>query len=269
MDQLKEAFQKVKYDIDSIKLELSFLHNYLKEDREKMIEIVELMSKLNQKISLLNLNINNIKSKVEDYSIPSLFSFPNLIPQSSYNPQDNNSTHTPTHNPSNKTNPTHTPTHNTLFNPLNNQNSPISIGNEGVPTDRQTDQQTDVSTDLLVKNVLKNTLNPINDAANILTSLDALKKEIRLKFKRLTEQEIIVFSTIYQLEDEMGYADYKSISDRLKLTESSIRDYVGRLIIKGIPVDKKKLNNKSIQLNISQNLRKIASLPTILQLRDL
>ncbi|MEK6895766.1 MAG: hypothetical protein AABX48_04575 [Nanoarchaeota archaeon] len=266
MDQLKEAFQKVKQDIDSIKLDLSFLHNYLKEDREKMIEIVELMSKLNQKISLLNLNINNVQNKLDDCTIPSLTPFPNLIPQSSYNPQNNNPTHTPTHNTLNKTYPTHTPTHNTFFKPLNNQNSPISIGNEGVPTDRQTDQQTDISTDFPVKNTPKNT---INDAASILTSLDSLKKEIRFKFKRLTDQEITVFSTIYQLEDEMGYADYKSISDRLKLTESSIRDYVGRLIIKGIPVDKKKLNNKSIQLNISQNLRKIASLPTILQLRDL
>jgi len=38
---------------------------------------------------------------------------------------------------------------------------------------------------------------------------------------------------------------------------------------KGISVEKKKLNNKNIQLIISNNLKKIASLPTILQLRDL
>jgi len=92
---------------------------------------------------------------------------------------------------------------------------------------------------------------------------------LRLKFKRLTDQELLVFSTIYQLDEEIGYSDYKSISTKLKLTESSVRDYVGRLIKKGIPVEKTKINNKNIQLNISQNLKKIASLNTLLHLRDI
>jgi predicted transcriptional regulator len=103
----------------------------------------------------------------------------------------------------------------------------------------------------------------------MLDSLDSLKKEIRLKFKRLTDQEILVFSTIYQLEEEIGEVDYKMVSQKLNLTESSIRDYVGRLIKKGIPVDKNKINNKTIHLSISKNLKKVASLPTILQLIDL
>jgi hypothetical protein len=51
------------------------------------------------------------------------------------------------------------------------------------------------------------------------------------------------------------------------LTESSIRDYIGRLIKKGIPLDKVKINNKTIHISISQNLKKVATLPTILQLR--
>ena len=99
--------------------------------------------------------------------------------------------------------------------------------------------------------------------------LDNIKKEIRLKFKRLTDQEVLVFSTLYQINEETGPTDYKTIAKKLGLTESSIRDYIGRLIKKGIPVDKKRINNKIIQLSISQNLKKIASLPTILQLRDL
>ena len=116
------------------------------------------------------------------------------------------------------------------------------------------------------------TLSPLftpDNAVEILESLDNIKKEIRLKFKRLTEQEILVFSTLYQLEEENGYTDYKTISDRINLSESSIRDYIGRLIKKGIPVDKTKVNNKTIHLSISKNLKKIASLHTILQLREL
>ena len=48
-----------------------------------------------------------------------------------------------------------------------------------------------------------------------------------------------------------------------------LRDYIGRLIKKGIPLEKKKINNKIIHLSVSKNLKKIASLSTILQLRDI
>jgi Mn-dependent DtxR family transcriptional regulator len=80
---------------------------------------------------------------------------------------------------------------------------------------------------------------------------------------------MVVFSALYQAEEEEGYADYRTLAQKLKLTESSIRDYVGRLIKKGIPVEKIKINNKNIQLILSPNLKKIASLSTILQLREL
>ena len=115
----------------------------------------------------------------------------------------------------------------------------------------------------------KSPQNPIDDAAKILDSLDSIKKEIRLKFKRLTSQEMLVFSTLYQIEEEKGSIDYKALSQRLQLTESSVRDYVGRLIKKGIPVEKKRINNKTILLSVSSNLKKITSLSTIIQLRDL
>jgi DNA-binding MarR family transcriptional regulator len=160
---------------------------------------------------------------------------------------------------------THPSTHNSSFKPLNAQNMPISIGNQGV----QTDRQTDTSTDRQTENAPKIQNNSIDNALEMLDSLDNIKKEIRLKFKRLTEQEILVFTSIYQLDEELGHSDYKMLSKRLNLTESSIRDYVGRLIKKGIPVEKNKINNKNIQLNVSSNLKKIATLPTILQLRDL
>ena len=80
---------------------------------------------------------------------------------------------------------------------------------------------------------------------------------------------MLVFSAVYQLDEENGHTDYKTVSKKLNLTESSIRDYVGRLIKKGVSVEKKRINNKTIQLKISENLKKIASLPTIMQLRDL
>ena len=157
----------------------------------------------------------------------------------------------------------------TLFKPLKDQNIGISTGNQGASTDRQTDRQTDQQaqkTPYFRETPDKNT---IDSAAEIIESLDKMKRQIRLKFKQLTDQEMLVFSTIYQFDEEQGHSNYKLLSEKLNLTESSIRDYVGRLIKKGIPIDKIRQNNKGIQLEISQNLKKITTLGTILKLREL
>jgi len=233
MDPVKESFQKVKQDIFSLNQELLFLKKELSETREKITDVCEILIKINEKV----------EKKVS------------------------------TQQSQKTTSSTHPSTHDTSFKPLKPLNMPISTGNQGVSTDRQTDRQTDKNTtysfEIPQKEVLPRTQDSIEDAAKIIDSLDNLKKEIRLKFKRLTEQEVLVFSTIYQLDEEEGHTDYKKIAKRLNLTESSIRDYVGRLIKKGIPVDKKRINNKNISLSISPNLKKIASLSTILKLRDI
>ena len=70
---------------------------------------------------------------------------------------------------------------------------PFSTGNDGVPTDKQTNQQTNQQTEIG---------NSMENALEVLNSLDNIKKEIRLKFKDLTEQEFLVFSIFYQLEEE-------------------------------------------------------------------
>ena len=226
MDNVKEAFQRVKQDISFLKEEMGFLKEGLIETREKMVELCSILASFNQKIT--NLELKN----------------------------------TSTQEAQKTTSSTHTSTNTTVIKPLKAQNMPISTGNEGASTDRQTDRQTDVSTQ-------KTPENTFEDASELLESLDTIKRELRIKFKRLTEQELLVFSRLYQLDEEKGFTDYKTLSEDLNLTESSIRDYIGRLIKKGIPVDKKRVNNKNIHLSISANLKKIASLSTILQLRSL
>jgi hypothetical protein len=230
MDQIRDAFQKVKKDMDSMQEELNLLKQVLSENREKLSEI--------------DRTIRDLSLQMSKFNAPK--------PQ---NTQPIN----PTHSPQNSTYPTHSPTDNFPFRALKPQNMPLSTGNDGVPTDRQTDRQTDQQTGKTY----------FGDALEILNSLDNIKKEIRNKFKRITDQEFLVFSTIYQMAEETGYVDYKSLSQKLNLTESSIRDYVGRLIRKGIPVEKIKINNKMIRLSISEKLKKIAPLPIIFQLREL
>jgi len=234
MDQVKEAFQKVKQDISSLrkdldllKLELSELNNYLFDLRDLLISIKQ--------------------AKIEE------------------KPKEENTTEKPiitTGQHIITTDPRYTPTHNGAYSSLKDQIQSNSTGNKGVPTDRQTDQQTDRH----INSLSLESENPIDNAARILDSLDSLKKEIRLKFKRLTEREMALFSAIYQLDEQDGYVDYRLLAGRLNLTESSIRDYVGRLINKGIPIEKNKINNKTIHLSISDSLKKVASLSTIIQL---
>lgn len=244
MEQIKEAFSKVKQDIELLKKEISLLNKGLIETRESLVEICEVLKNISKK--------EELKDELDE------------------NRKEIPNENAPTHSGPNLTYPNYNPAHNLPQRALNTQNMDISTGNEGVPTDKQTNRQTDQQTDKGSYNTKKPLQgDSITDAVKILESLDNLKKEIRLKFKRLTEQELLVFSTIYQSSEEEGYTDYKNLSEKLNLTESSIRDYIGRLIKKGIPVEKVKINNKTIHLSISQNLKKIASLSTILQLRSL
>ena len=256
MDPIKDSFAKVKEDINCLNKELILLKQALSENRSQMKDICEILSKLIEK-----------QTSTHNLLIQTLSTHPSTLPQE--------------------------------IEGLKSQNLGISTGNEGVPTDRQTHQQTDTSTHNLPQNPLKNTLEDIQNTQNtqnheqyqntlqnqeipkktsnfevdnaikILESLDSIKKEIRLKFKRLTEQEWKIFSTLYLLEEENESVNYRDISLKLGLTESSIRDYIGRLIKKGIPIEKNKINNKSIALSVSNNLKKIASLSTIMKLRDL
>lgn len=78
-----------------------------------------------------------------------------------------------------------------------------------------------------------------------------------------------VFSLLYQLESEGEIVDYPLLANKLQLSEGSIRDYMHKITKKGIPIIKEKLNNKKIVLHISQDIKKIASLDTILKLREL
>jgi len=144
-----------------------------------------------------------------------------------------------------QTSSTHSSTLQHTLEALKGQNMAISTGNQGVPTDKQTDKQTDKHDEFS----FKKQVNSIDNAAEILDSLDSIKKELRLKFKRLTDQELLVFSTLYQLEEENSFTEYKTIAQRLNLTESSIRDYVGRLIKKRNPRREKENKQQKYTVN--------------------
>jgi len=295
MDEVKEAFSRVKEDILNIAKEFYDLKLELIEFKKQIENTNKLIEKLElERLELEKPEAPNIQH-IEPPKIPQTTKLLEELPtqeptqeilgfQETQEDLDlldklrQMANETPTH-------PTHTPTDNLPLQTPKSPNFDFSIGNEGVPTDRQTDRQTDIPThfqainstqdaidstlELLKKNSKSENNSDFKKAEEILASLDNIKKEIRLKFKRLTDQEMLVFSTIYLLEEENLQPDYRKIAEKLSLTESSIRDYVIKLINKGIPIQKEKQNNKKILLKISPELKKITPLSSIITLREL
>ena len=209
--------------------------------------IKEAFSKIKEDISFLRNEISNLKIQLKDIQT------------------------TPTHNITPTLQQTDKQTHNPPFNPNFTHDIQSSIGNKGVPTDKQTNRQTDKQTHNYIQNEPpKDPISEFKRVNQILTSLDHIKKEIRIKFKNLTPQEMLVFSTLYSLEGQkIEITTYKTIAKQLNLSESSIRDYINKLIKKGVPIEKIRQNNKTILLKISQDLKNVATLDTILHLREL
>ena len=86
-------------------------------------------------------------------------------------------------------------------------------------------------------------------------ALNGFNEDIEAHFRDLTKQEFLVFLSLYQLEEEVGPVSFKDLASTLKLSESSIRGYINRLIDKGSPLDRKKIRNKVIKLVISPEFR--------------
>lgn len=268
-DPIKEAFAKAKQDIFSLASEIESL----KREIQSLKELVK---------SQNNLPPSKQTDKQTD----------NSTHPSTENPAQNTQNQTPQHiKPTEKDTPAHIPAQNQALYSLKTPISNFSIGNKGVPADSQTVRQsvnrqenrvlTELSIPKTAKKIQhidnqtiqqhtpKTVSKPLESVSQILQSLDTIKKEIRHKFKRLTSQEMAVFSSIYQSEEEGFIVDYPLLAQKLQLTQSSIRDYIQRLLKKGIPIIKNKENNKKIVLSISSELKKIASLSTITQLREL
>ncbi|MEK6893093.1 MAG: hypothetical protein AABX07_02725 [Nanoarchaeota archaeon] len=253
MDPIKEAFQKAKQDIEELKDHLYYLYQEIDEMKQSIQSLIsQIVQQTNQQT---NKPANHPANQDIEYE-----AFQQAQP-----PIPSNQQITPTENLSAEVNPTDNLPFKALKTPIFN----VSSGNDGVPTDRQTNQQTNQHIGNEGVSHTQSASNSIQRVSELINSLDALKQEVRFKFKKLTSQEMLVFSTIYQLESLGLQVDYPLVAKKLSLTESSIRDYTQKIIKKGIPLIKLKENNKKIFISISPDLKKIASLSTILQLREI
>ena len=88
--------------------------------------------------------------------------------------------------------------------------------------------------------------------------IQSLKKNLEEKINNLTNQEFLVFLTIYQLEEDlMRSITYGDLSSKLGLSTGCIRSYISSIIRKGLPILKKKINNRTITLTIHQDFKEL------------
>lgn len=88
-------------------------------------------------------------------------------------------------------------------------------------------------------------------------NFQGFKEDFDKIFGNLSQQEFLTFLTIYQLEEEIKNVSYSDVSKKLNLTEGCIRTYVSSLLKKGLPLIKKKHNNKQIFLYIAPEFRSL------------
>jgi predicted XRE-type DNA-binding protein len=150
--------------------------------------------------------------------------------------------------------PVNNPTNSVIFQtdlPSETSSFPLfSTGNEGVPTDRQIDA-----------------IQTIQASNQGLEAVSSVLADLKIKFRNLTKQEFKVFSAIY-IFSQNQQVDYRIISEKLKLTEGSIRDYVMKMERKGIPIAKEKVNNKKILLYIRPEVKQLMPLEAIMNVRE-
>lgn len=213
--------------------------------RESFAKIRNDMFFLSQEIMILRQEINEIRQ---------------ILKSSTYPAQDRHTTHIPAHNLTNYA--------------LNQPKLEVSRGNEGVPADRQHIDNRHI---IPLKRTserphrdqerLQYSKEYSREFSEISTLIHNLKQDLGKKFKKLTQKEFLIFSTLYTLEEELKNVTYNDLAQHTDLTESSIRDYISRLIHKGIPIIKQKLNNKLTILRIPKELKDLATLDKLSRLK--
>ncbi|MBU4501005.1 MAG: hypothetical protein KKA79_00310 [Nanoarchaeota archaeon] len=131
--------------------------------------------------------------------------------------------------------------------PQNQAVEQVSSGNEGVYS--------------FIHSLNKHSFNSYSDTKQTLNThfqkFDDFKQDFDKIFSNVSKQEFLTFLTIYQLEEEMTHVGYIAVANKLNLTEGCIRTYVSSLLKKGLPLMKKKYNNKQVFLYISPEFRSL------------
>lgn len=96
-----------------------------------------------------------------------------------------------------------------------------------------------------------------------------ITEDIKNKFRSLTEREFAVFMAIYQLEEELNsLVTYSDIAKKLSLSRSSVRDHIGELILKNVPLIKVVSSDRKVSLSIKKDFRDLNIASQLLTFRN-
>ena len=135
---------------------------------------------------------------------------------------------------------------------INQSNIPINAKYEGF---RQTSEKKGVDHLINQSPINQSFDQSINQSQE--EKLKDLTLDISKTFLSLSKQELKLFLTIYQLEDENIEPSYKNISIKMQLSEHCIRGHLSSLLRKNTPINKKRLNNHTNLLSISKEFRNL------------
>ena len=233
-EKVKASFEKVREEMNLLRSELSALRN-------EIVGLRDIKTNLNNEINNIKTNFNT-QSSIGNQGVPanqhtntSSDNTPSF-PLDAVSPVRSN---LPTHNPAQT--PTHPQHIQEIF-----QQSNTSAQNSAQESNRSS------------KNEELTDLNSL---------IETLKTDMRKKFKSLTKQEFHIFSVLYSVDKSQNQVTYQDLAVRTGLTASSIRDYIQRIVRKGVPILKEKQNNELITLKIPLELRNLATLDSLMRLR--
>jgi hypothetical protein len=216
LDQnLKIAFSKVKEDINNL---------------------AEEIKSMKQTISDQNKKINELYSKIEDFMTISK------------DPKTESSIGNEGVNQS--------------INHLINQSINQSITNQSLINEKPSKSiekeefKPDLSTIDFNQSINQSSINQsFNQSINQKTELKQLAININQSFLSLSKQELKLFLTIYQLEDDGIEPLYHILSQKMQLSEHCIRSHISSLMRKNIPIIKTRLNNRINLISIRKDFK--------------
>lgn len=211
--------QNIKNSFSKVKNHINLIEHEIKLQKEVLI-------KQNEAINTLNILLNKLLSKLEN--LEKEINIEKKTENEQINSLNKQINTKQTHNEEFLNEP--------QIWPINGFKD-VSIGNEGV---KQINKH--------VKHI--NTEGNQTDLA-----FNTLKNGLENVFKLLSKQELKVFLTIYQLEEEGKRANYRAIAEIMELSAKCIRTHIHNLIKKEAPISKDKLNDNSILLSIKKEFK--------------
>ncbi len=270
-ERVKSSFDRVRDEMNLFFSEISSIKNEIKAVSSELSELKQSINPSNNEVTKLREELNELRYEImakraletKDPSVNSVN--PNEIPEISTGNRgvstlrhfDTQTDNTPPFPLDGKPSiDQETTTHSSTQTSTHLRHIPEKLRHFDT-SEPKSDTSTDNSTDKKTQ---------ISDLAEL---MESLKSDLKRKFEALTKQEFYIFSVLFTVDKTQSQVTYQDLAARTGLTSSSIRDYVQRIIQKGIPLVKERLNNKTTVLKIPPELRNLATLDNLMRIRGL